>query len=103
MSTVDGGLMLYLYDFSRPQAHFRLDALPVPIGRWFHIEVYLRRASDDRGAIALYQDGEPLVELTDLPTADSEWAQWYVGNLADALQPSRYTLYVDDVSITPQR
>lgn len=102
-SSADGGLVLDLYDFERPQVHLPEDAPRVPIGEWFHVELFLLRASDDTGEVALYQDGELILELTDLSTADSDWGQWYVGNLANALEPSKSTLYVDDISITLRR
>lgn len=79
------------------------DTVPVPIGRWFQVELYLRRAADETGAIALYQDGELLLERTELVTDPTTWGQWYVGNLADALTPPLSTVYVDDVTIRVSR
>jgi len=77
---------------------------PIPIGSWFHIELFLKRAVDDTGEVALYQDGTLLFEVKNLVTDDdSAFEQWYVGNLADDLAPSNSTLYVDDVSIRAQR
>ena len=40
------------------------------------------------------------VHLTGLVTDDTDWGQWYVGNLADALVPPASTVYVDDVTIS---
>ena len=59
----------------------------------------LRRAADATGSIALYQDEQLVVQADSIVTDDSASAHWYVGNLAAALSPSDYTLYVDDVSI----
>jgi hypothetical protein len=78
-------------------------ATPIPIGEWFHLELYLKRAADATGEVALYQDGELLFRATDLITDDSDWAQWYVGNLATDLTPPESTLYVDDVTIRSSR
>lgn len=72
---------------------------PIPIGSWFHIEFFLRRAMDNTGEVALYQDGERLVSATDLLTDDSRFGQWYVGNYSDGMSPPTSTVYVDDVSI----
>jgi len=76
---------------------------PVPLGRWFHVVLYLKRAPDASGAIALYlgdeQGDQKVVEFTDLITDDSDWAQWYVGNLAEATDPADCTVYLDDVTI----
>ena len=71
----------------------------VPIGKWFHIVFYWKRAKDTSGEVSLYQDGERVVDLTNLVTDDSDWDQWYVGNLATALQPPQSTVYVDDITI----
>jgi hypothetical protein len=71
----------------------------VPIGRWFHIVFYWKRAKDTSGEVALYQDDERVVDLTNLVTDDTDWGQWYVGNLATALQPPQSTVYVDDITI----
>ena len=76
---------------------------PIPIGSWFHIEFFLKRAADATGEVALYQDGALLFDVTNLITDDSSFGQWYVGNLADHLAPPDSTLYVDDVSISATR
>ncbi len=73
----------------------------IPIGSWFHIVMFLKRASDATGEVSLYQNGENILPPTNLPTDDSIYAQWYVGNLADDLNPAESTVYVDDVSIEP--
>jgi hypothetical protein len=76
---------------------------PVPIGRWFHVVLYLKRAKDASGAVALYlgdqQGDQKVVEYTNIVTDDTDWAQWYVGNLADNMNPPACTVYLDDVSI----
>jgi hypothetical protein len=74
-------------------------AKSVPIGKWFHIVFFWKRAKDTSGEVSLYQDGERVVDLTNLVTDDSDWDQWYVGNLATALQPPQSTVYVDDITI----
>ena len=63
------------------------------------MQFYLVRAADPTGEVALYQDGELLLDQTNILTDDSSVGQWYVGNLATGLTPSESTLYVDDVSI----
>jgi Polysaccharide lyase len=75
------------------------DAPPAPIGSWFHLEFYLKRAKDATGEAALYQDGKRVVDFTNLITDNTNWGRWYVGNLADSLNPPDSTLYVDDVTI----
>lgn len=100
-NAADGSLNLYLFDFLRGSVRTPDAPLLVPVGKWFHVQVHLRRAVDATGQVALFQDGSELLNLTGLSTDDSDWGQWYVGNLEDALTPPDSTIYVDDVSIGP--
>ncbi len=96
----DGGdLYTTLFDFL-PHPTFDAGAVPpIPIGRWFHLEVYFKRAKDATGEITVWQDGATVADLAGLVTDDTDWGQWYVGNLATALLPPASTVYVDDVTI----
>ena len=102
-STPDGELFLQLFDFFAGTSRVAEGSPPVPLAAWFHIEMYFERAADMTGRIELYQDGELLLTLADLTTDDTDWGQWYVGNLADALMPPESTVYVDDVTIRTTR
>jgi len=72
---------------------------PVPFGRWFHIQLFLKRATDATGEIALYQDETLLFERKNLRSDASKFTQWYVGDYAEDATPADSSLYVDDVSI----
>jgi hypothetical protein len=98
-SADDGRLFAYLFDSLRGISRVPNAAPDVPIGSWFHLELRLRRASDATGEVALYQDGVLLIERTGIATDDTDFGQWYVGNLADGLTPTNSTIYVDDVTI----
>lgn len=101
-NTEDGGLSLYVADYVLGGPPKRASVpVPVPIGTWFHLEFRWRRADDETGIVALYQDGQLLWEETDRVTDASPFAQWYVGNLAISLTPATSTIYVDDVTIRP--
>jgi hypothetical protein len=102
-SNDDGSLYLYLFDFLGAGIRRPTDttALPVPIGAWFHVELRLRRAADPTGEIVVYLDGQPVLGFAGIMTDDTTSAQWYVGNLATALNPPPSTIYVDDVTIDP--
>jgi len=91
-----GELRAHLYGFLDGSAG---DGPPIPIAQWFQLELYLKRAKDKTGEVALYQDGAQVVDFANLITDDSDWGQWYVGNLASALDPPESTVYVDDVTI----
>ncbi|MES1175601.1 MAG: hypothetical protein ABUL62_14870 [Myxococcales bacterium] len=94
---------LFIYDPYAGRLFSGPDPSPVPIGSWFHIEFFLKRAPDATGAFALYQDDTLLVEANNLKSDYSKYTEWYVGNLGERLQPPDSTLYVDDVSIRATR
>jgi len=79
------------------------NAPSVPIGKWFHIELYVKRAADSTGEFRLYQDGALILQATGLPTDDAKYGQWFVGNIAEPSKGSQArvdsTVYVDDVSV----
>jgi hypothetical protein len=91
-----GELNLFLLDFLNGGA---TESPPIPIGAWFHVVLHLKRAKDRSGEVALYLNGKQVVAFSNLMTDDTDWGQWYVGNLASNLQPSQATVYVDDVTI----
>lgn len=91
----DGSLHLLLYNFSVP---LHADAA-IPIQKWFHIEVYFKRAKDKTGTLSFYQDGTLAGMFTDVVTDATDWGQWYVGNLTTGMDPPTSTVYVDDVTI----
>jgi hypothetical protein len=96
---VDGALQLGVFGMNhRPLGEAVLTPV-VPIGAWFHVQLYLQRGEGTAGEIALYLNGQQVFELTDMSTDDSSLGQWFVGNLATDLTPSDVTLYVDDVTI----
>jgi len=99
----DGDLELVVFDFLNGTTHKPNTPVPIPIGTWFHVELYWRRAADATGQVALYQDDRLLLEAKQLVTDDTSWGQWYVGNLASRLTPNDSTLYVDDVTIRSTR
>jgi hypothetical protein len=98
-NAANGDLQLFVFDFLDGATLRPANLPPIPIASWFHIEFYLERAADATGKIALYQDGQLLLDASGLITDDSSWGQWYVGNVASGLNPPESTLYVDDVSI----
>ena len=47
----------------------------------------MKSAIDATGTLALYQDGEELLRVTDVVTNDTPFSQWYVGNFAGNIPP----------------
>ena len=96
-----GGMGLVLYQFKGPAHH--LDS--IPIGAWFHLELFLKLASDNTGEVELFLNEASIYQQAGFVTSpySSRFGQWYVGNLADTITPTESTLYVDDVSVGPTR
>lgn len=98
-----GQLQLFVFSYLNDMPE-QWTNVPVPIGTWFHVEIYIKRAADKSGEVILYQDEEEVVHLTNLITDNSSGEfQWYVGNLAEELDPGESTLYVDDLTIRETR
>jgi hypothetical protein len=95
----DGTYQVYVFDFLRMQTRMARNVPPVPIGSWFQLEVYLKRASGPTGAFEVRQDGKLALSVSGLSTDDTSFGHWYVGNLAASLTPPESVVYVDDVSI----
>lgn len=95
----DGSYQVYVFDFLRTQTRNANNVPPVPIGSWFQLEVYLKRATGSTGAFEVRQDGKLAFSFSGLSTDDTDFGQWYVGNLAISLTPPESVVYVDDVSI----
>jgi hypothetical protein len=105
VNDASGNLSLTVLDFLGSTDVGTSAAPPVPIGSWFHIQFFLRRAADETGEVTVYQDGLIAFHWVDIVTDNTPFQQWYVGNLAslNALSPPRSTLYVDDVEISESR
>jgi len=93
-------LVLSMFDFLAGVALINSAAPPVPIGSWFHIRMFFRRAADATGEVIVYQDGVVAYRRSGVITDDTDRGEWWVGSLANALSPSQATLYVDDIAIT---
>jgi hypothetical protein len=94
-----GPLDTFVRDFLTSQT-YDSNAPSIPLDRWFHLEVYFKRAKDATGEITLWQDSAQAVHVTGLLTDPTDWGQWYVGNLANNTLPPTQTVYVDDVTIS---
>jgi polysaccharide lyase-like protein len=72
----------------------------LPVGTWFHVEVYLKQASDFTGRLTVWQNGKQLYDManvkTKYPGGDERWS---VNNYSDGLLPSLATLFVDDATV----
>jgi hypothetical protein len=72
----------------------------IPIGRWLHVEVFLRQSSRFSGRIVVWQNGTRLFDLAGVKTKFVGGDQrWSVNNYSNGLQPQPSVIYVDDATI----
>jgi hypothetical protein len=77
--------------------------LDVPVGRWFQVEAYVRKATDGSGRVTLWQDGVQLIDVTGVATANSDDLSWAVINYGQYTSPADVTIYADDARISTSR
>ncbi|HMA94738.1 MAG TPA: hypothetical protein VKP30_18740 [Polyangiaceae bacterium] len=96
-----GGLRTVVFSHVEGRDYGTEELPSVPIGEWFELQVFLKRDAGTSGEIAVYQNGTRFLNVSGIKTdnADDAWGQWYVGNLADSLDPPVSTVYVDDISV----
>lgn len=76
----------------------------LPVGRWFHVEVYYRKSADCSGAVQVWQDGVEIFDVSGLQTLLGETATWGLGNYTDHISggpvEGTATIYFDDALVS---
>lgn len=98
-----GELVPYAYDFIARYQRDEPVPIPVPVGKWFHIEVLYHLAADATGRVAVWQDGVLVLDVNNVVTAPTPWLQWAVGNTSTDITPAPADLYIDDVTLSLSR
>jgi hypothetical protein len=75
---------------------------PVPVGQWFHIEIFHRTGTDDSGHMTVWQDGELTFDFSGR-NSETNWNEWMVGGVVDSLTTDASMLYIDDAAISTKR
>lgn len=100
-SLPSGDMILDIFDH-RP-AYLRSPtaepAQPVPIARWFQIEVLYRNVGDDTGQFKLWLDGQVNYDIH-RPFGRSSTTYWSPCSSTVGLAPAASDLYVDDAAIS---
>jgi hypothetical protein len=101
----DGRYVLYVlhHDGAFLQPPLALPTPIVPVGRWFHVEVFFRATLDATGRISVWLDGRPVYDLGARPTLVREAAYFSVCNLLREAEPPSVELFVDDVAVSRSR
>jgi hypothetical protein len=112
-------MYFYLYSkYNPPNYYSQLSSspIPVPVGRWFHIEAFVRK-SDTNGQIKIWQDGVLLFDVDNVLTAFMVRQDpgslryqivWGTGNYTDHItgypgEDGKATLYIDDAIVSTER
>lgn len=101
-----GKMTFYLYSSLQQKTYNRPltpNPLPIPVGRWVHVEAFYRRATDGTGRIAVWQDGTKIYDITGVRTALTGYTDWSITNYTDDIRPGTVTIYVDDAKISTSR
>lgn len=100
----DGALIPKLYNFVTQVNYDQAPpALAFPVGRWVHLEVFLKKAADQTGRIALWMDDVLLREVNNISSGSTSWVQWSIGVSSSDIDPVPGTVYVDDAAISLTR
>jgi hypothetical protein len=102
-SNAAGDLVPYVWDFIARRQRDEPVPLPVPVGQWFHLEVFLRVATTATGRFALWQDGVLVLDVENVVTSVAPWTEWDLGSTSLDIMPAPADLYVDDVTLSLSR
>jgi hypothetical protein len=83
---------------------YRQTIKDIPVGRWVHLEAYLRQSSGFDGEIAVWQDGVEIVRQTNVKTRYAYMGnEWAPSHYSGSISPSPATIYFDDAAISTAR
>jgi hypothetical protein len=77
--------------------------LTLPVHQWVHLEAYYQKASNQRGRVTVWQDGEQILDVTGVQTANGNDLRWAVVNYGQDTDPSDVDIFVDDAAISTRR
>jgi hypothetical protein len=101
-----GKMQFYLYsDINQPASISQDVPVPLPVGRWFHLEVLYEQSTDGlpNGSITVWQNGQRILSAANVKTVLAGHVVWGVGNYTDHItggdQPGSATIYFDDATV----
>jgi hypothetical protein len=109
--TPSGELSLYLHSpVNRPSSYVPQQSRSFPIDTWVHVEVLYVSATDHRGEIAVFLNGERIIEVHSVVTSLGGRTGldvhpiWGIGNYTDHIAgdpdgPGQATIYFDDTAV----
>jgi hypothetical protein len=96
-----GELILSVFDHRPPYLRSPTPpaALPLPIGRWLHVEAFFRNVSGDDGRFIVWMDGHLNYDIQ-RPFGVSSTVYWSPCSSSHDLSPAAASIYVDDAAIS---
>lgn len=101
-----GKMKFYLYsDINQPASVAQKNPVPLPVGRWFHVEVLYEQSKDGlaNGSITVWQDGKRILAAKNVKTVLAGNAVWGIGNYTDHIAggdvPGSATIFFDDATV----
>jgi Polysaccharide lyase len=83
---------------------YRQNQKTVPTDQWFHIEAYYKKAVDETGQVIVWQDGEEILNLSNVQTTEQDnTVYWSINHYTDEILPAPSSIYIDDAAITTER
>ena len=99
----DGQMTLRFLDHLTNKMTYPLPVKPLPVGQWVQIEAFFQYAPPNGTRLTVWQDGEPLLDMTGLGQSPSNYIFWAIGNGSNGLAPPLSILYIDDAAIATAR
>jgi hypothetical protein len=98
----NGAMYFYLYDEINKRSYSQT-LRNLPVGKWFHVEAFAHRATDNSGHLTFWQDGAQIFDLSGVQTSLGGELQWSVDSYTRSLIPNTAKIYVDDAVISIRR
>ncbi len=100
-----GKMHFYLYsEQNQPNSISQKTPVPIPVGRWFHVEALYQQSNKSEGSISIWQDGQLILAANNVKTILAKNAIWGIGNYTDhitgGIKPGSATVYFDDATIS---
>ena len=84
--------------------YYHQTVMDVPVGKWFHVELYLKQSSEYAGRLTVWQDGVQIYDMNDVktkyPTGDNRWS---INAYGAGISPMPFKVYVDDAVVSTSR
>ena len=98
-----GEMYLYPYNWVNSGAYPQTTA-DLPVGRWVHVEAFLRQSDAGAGRLTVWQDGVQIFDIEGITTKYPGGRQdWSINNYGDGISPTSVVTYVDNATISSVR